>query len=151
MMKTATCTANRYFQSIRISECLFSNILKSISLNYCQHHPSPPRPHQFSPTVSIFNICVWTNTLNWFFCAADFLEDRKAESKLVVSLKQVSRNLIPAVSPIHPLPSCSNFSSDILINSCYAMLWSMMILTCLRPASGQENFPEERICPQNIT
>merc|ERR1711884_167695 len=40
-----------------------------------------------------------------------------------VSLKQVSRNLIPAVSPIHHLPSCSTFSSDILINSCYAMIY----------------------------
>ena len=114
--------SNLHSKSI-FSECLFSSILKSIFLNYCQHHPSPPRPHQFSPTVSIFNICVWTNTLNWFFCAADFLKDRTAERKLVVSLKQVSRNLIPAVSPIHHLPSCSTFSSDILINSCYAMIY----------------------------
>ena len=60
----------------KVSECLFSSILKSISLNYCQHHPSPPQLHQFSPTFSIFNICVWTSTLNWFYCAADFLEDR---------------------------------------------------------------------------
>ena len=146
-MKTATCTANRYFQSIRML------ILQYIKVNFSELLSASPVTSPASPvlTYSFFNICVWTNTLNWFFCAADFLKDRTAERKLVVSLKQVSRNLIPAVSPIHHLPSCSTFSSDILINSCYAMLWSMMILTCLRPASGQENFPEDRICPQNKT
>ena len=68
------------------------DIFRMLILQYIKvkHHPSPPRPHQFSPTVSIFNICVWTNTLNWFFCAADFLKDRTVEMKLVVKVSSKS-------------------------------------------------------------
>ena len=85
---------NRYFQSIRML------ILQYIKV---KHHPSPPRPHQFSPTVSLTSVSeqtLWTGS----FVLRIFLKtEQQKGSWLFVSLKQVSRNIIPAVSPIHHL------------------------------------------------
>ena len=48
----------------KVSECLFSSILKSISLNYCQHHPSPASPVLTYSTAltSLSEQTLWTGS-----------------------------------------------------------------------------------------
>ena len=125
-MKLSTCTANQYFQNIRIL------LLQYIKVNFSELLSASPITSPASPVLgtscthspsstSVSEQALWTGSI----VLRIFLktEKQKGSQKLVVSLMQVSRNLIPAVSAIHHLPSCSTFSSDILINSCYAMIY----------------------------